>query len=78
MRPSKLPQTEYRPISLRVVVPSVMLFSALVVVAALYLPPALSGTAQSGAAQLEPVLNSANAGELCLHLSENPQDYVID
>ena len=76
--PPKLPQTEYRPISLRMAVPSVMLFSALVVVAALYLPPALSGTAQSGAAPLEPVLNPANAGELCLRLSENPQDYMTD
>ena len=62
----------------RVVVPSVMLFSALAVAAVLYLPPVLSGTARPEAARTEPALNSANAGELCLRLSENPTDYMSE
>jgi TPR repeat protein len=75
--PPKLPETERRPLSPRVVVPSVMLFSALAVAAALFLPPMLSGAAQPDeATQAEPALNSANAGELCLRLSENPKDYM--
>ncbi|MGH6752881.1 MAG: tetratricopeptide repeat protein [Bradyrhizobium sp.] len=74
--PPKLPETERRPLSPRVVVPSVMLFSAIAVAAALFLPPMLSGAAQSEPARAEPALNSANAGELCLRLSENPKDYM--
>jgi TPR repeat protein len=76
--PPKLPEPERRPMSPRVVVPSVILFSALAVAATLYLPPVLSGTARSEVARAEPALNSANAGELCLRLSENPTDYMSE
>ena len=74
--PPKLPKANRKPLSPRVVVPSVMLFSALAVAAALVLPPMLSSAAHPEAAQAEPALNSANAGELCLRLSENPKDYM--
>ncbi|MGE9010409.1 hypothetical protein ACO2JO_17620 [Leptospira interrogans] len=62
----------------RAVVPSVLLFSTLAVAAALLLPPKISGAAQPEAAPAEPALNSANAGELCLRLSENPKGYMSD
>ncbi|MBR1194324.1 SEL1-like repeat protein [Bradyrhizobium sp. AUGA SZCCT0160] len=62
----------------RAVVPSVLLFSTLAVAAALLLPPKLSGAAQPEAAPAEPALNSANASELCLRLSENPKSYMSD
>jgi len=74
--PSKIPETHRRPPSSRVVVPMVILFSVLGVVATLFLPPMLSDAVQSKAAKPEPTLNSANAGELCVRLSENPKDYM--
>jgi TPR repeat protein len=59
-----------------VVVPLVIVLAALGVAAALLLPPMWSDAAQPAAAQPEPALTSANAGELCLRLSENPKDYL--
>lgn len=54
----------------------VILLAALGIAAALFLPPMWSDAAQPEAAQPEPTLTSANAGELCLRLSENPKDYL--
>jgi len=76
--PPKLPAAKCRPMSPRVVVPSVLLLAALAVAAVLHLPPVLSGTAGPEAAHAEPALNSANAGELCLRLSENPADHMSE
>ena len=74
--PPKIPETHSRPPSPRVVVPTVMLLAALGVAAMLLLPPMWSDAAQFEVAQTEPTLTSANAGELCLRLSENPREYL--
>ena len=74
----KIPETDRRPLPPRVVVPSVILFAVLGVVAALFLPPMWSNAVAPEAVQPEPALTSANAGELCLRLSENPRDYMSD
>ncbi|MBR1146296.1 SEL1-like repeat protein [Bradyrhizobium sp. AUGA SZCCT0431] len=76
--PPKRPEIARRRMSPRAVVPSVLLFSTFIVAAALLLPPKISGAAQPEAAPAEPALNSANAGELCLRLSENPKGYMSD
>ena len=74
----KIPETDRRPLPPRVVVPSVILLAVLGVVAALFLPPMWSDAVAPEAVQPEPALTSANAGELCLRLSENPRDYMSD
>src|SRR5882757_4854472 len=77
VKPPEIPGTDRRPTSPRVAVPSVILLAALSVAAALFLPPMWSGAAaKPEAAQPEPTLASANAGEFCLRLSENPKDYM--
>jgi len=73
--PPKLPETHRQPPSPRVVVPTVILLAALGVAAMLFLPQLGSEAATSEPVQ-EPALTSANAGELCLQLSENPKEYL--
>jgi len=73
--PPKLPETHRQPPSQRVVVPTVILLAALGVAAMLFLPQLGSEAATSEPTQ-EPALTSANAGELCLRLSENPKEYL--
>jgi TPR repeat protein len=73
--PPKIPATDRQPRPPRVVVPSFILLAALGVAVALFLPP-MGSDAKPEAAQPEPTLTSANAGELCLRLSENPKDYM--
>ena len=73
--PPKISETDRRPLPPRVV-PSVILLAALGVAVALLLPPMWSDATKPEAAQPEPTLTSANAGELCLRLSENPKDYM--
>ena len=74
--PPKIPGADRRPLPPRVVVPLVIVLAALGVTAMLFLPPMWSDAVQPEAAQPEPMLTSANAGELCLRLSENPKDYM--
>jgi TPR repeat protein len=71
----KIPETHRKPPSPRMVVLTVILLAALGVAAALALPPIWSD-ARPEAAQTEPALSSANAGEICLRLSENPKEYL--
>jgi TPR repeat protein len=73
--PPKISETDRRPLP-PLIVPSVILLAALGVAVALFLPPMWSDAAKPEAAQPEPTLTSANAGELCLLLSENPKDYM--
>jgi TPR repeat protein len=76
IKPPKIPGADRRPLPPRVVVPLVIVLAALGVTAMLFLPPMWSDAVQPEAAQPEPMLTSANAGELCLRLSENPKDYM--
>jgi hypothetical protein len=48
------------------------------VMVALFLPPPSPNMDESAAAQPNPPLSQATAGETCLRLSENPSDYLSE
>jgi TPR repeat protein len=67
-----------RPSRPRLIVMWTGLIAVVGVVVALFLPPTPPGAGEPAAAQSEPPLSQATAGETCLRLSENPSDYLSD
>jgi TPR repeat protein len=71
-------EVDGRPSRPRLVVLWTGLIALVGVMVALFLPPASPDVGQSAAAQPNPPLSQATAGETCLRLSENPLDYLSE
>jgi hypothetical protein len=77
--PPKIPAARGRPARTLGIAAWAILFGAVAVVGALFLPPLSRDVPQAKSVQpSEPPLSPANAGDTCLRLAEDPKEYVGD
>ncbi len=76
--PPPIPASAGRPSRTRVIALWLAVFAVVGTVVFLFLSPLSPEVSEPAVAQVEPPLSPAAAGETCLRLSENPQEYLTD